>query len=87
MINLEKEDKINPSYYQLDGGTDVAGFIRRAKLNFFRGNAIKYIARAGKKTESNYAPFQKEIEDLEKAIWYLNDEINALKEKQKENKN
>ena len=33
-------------------------------LNFHLGNAIKYILRAGKKTDS---PSQ----DLEKAVWYL----------------
>lgn len=42
-------------------------------FNFNRGNAIKYIWRAGNKDPN------KEIEDLEKAIWYLNDEIKRLK--------
>lgn len=40
---------------------------------FNKGNAIKYIARAGKKDPT------KEIEDLEKAIWYLNAEIKRLR--------
>jgi len=39
-------------------------------MNFNRGNAIKYIWRAGDKGN--------EIEDLQKAIWYLNDEIKRL---------
>ena len=42
-------------------------------LGFCPGNAVKYISRAGKKNP------QKEIEDLEKAIWYLNREIEKLK--------
>lgn len=33
------------------------------------GNALKYISRAGKKDPA------KTIEDLEKAIWYLQDQI------------
>lgn len=41
-------------------------------LNFCRGNAVKYIARAGAKDPS------KEIEDLKKAAWYLDREIARL---------
>lgn len=52
-------------------------FIEEKKLNFHRGNAVKYISRAGKKDPT------KEIEDLKKAVWYLDREINRLeKEKQ-----
>ena len=43
--------------------------------NFCRSNAIKYILRAGKK--------QNEIEDLKKAIKYLQFEIERLSEKGK----
>lgn len=46
-------------------------------LSFSKGNAIKYIARAGHKDAS------KEIEDLEKAAWYIAREIERVK-KQKE---
>lgn len=42
-------------------------------LNFCRGNAVKYIARAGLKDP------QKEVEDLEKAAWYINREIDRIK--------
>ena len=38
-------------------------------LSFNRGNAIKYLWRCGKKDEAN--------QELKKAIWYLNDEINS----------
>ena len=44
-------------------------------LNFCRGNAVKYIARAGLKDPD------REIEDLQKAAWYINREITRLKEK------
>lgn len=40
---------------------------------FNRGNAIKYIWRAGEKNPD------KEIEDLEKAAWYINREIQRVK--------
>jgi hypothetical protein len=43
--------------------------IRAWELEFNLGNAVKYISRAGKKDQ------QKHIEDLQKAVWYLQDEI------------
>ena len=55
-----------PSYYQR-GSYDVWDFIRDQGLNFHLGNAIKYICRAGYKDS--------EIEDLEKAIHYLENEL------------
>lgn len=44
-------------------------------LGFELGNAVKYISRAGKKNP------EKEIEDLEKSIWYIQHQINKLKTK------
>lgn len=70
-------DNVNhPSHYT-DGKIEVIDFIEDKGLNFHRGNAVKYIARAGKKEPA------KEIEDLEKAVWYLQREIEKLKEKEK----
>ena len=40
-------------------------------LGFCRGNAIKYIWRAGERPE-------REVEDLRKAIWYLEREVQRL---------
>lgn len=45
---------------------------------FAIGNAIKYLWRAGLKKESSMSGKQKEIEDLKKAIWYINDRIKQL---------
>ncbi len=42
--------------------------IEAFELDFNLGNAVKYILRAGRKTENP-------IEDLEKSIWYLNRSI------------
>ena len=58
-----------------DGKIEVIDFIEDKGLNFHRGNAVKYIARAGKKDPT------KEIEDLKKARWYLDREIGRLEEK------
>ena len=43
--------------------------------NFCKGNAMKYLMRAGKKDP------EKEVEDLEKAVFYLNYLIEILKSK------
>ena len=55
-----------PAYYQR-GSFDVWDFIRDQGLNFHLGNAIKYICRAGYKDSK--------IQDLEKAIHYLENEL------------
>lgn len=50
---------------------------------FSIGNAFKYLWRAGLKKDNGVKDIDKEIEDLEKAIWYINDRIKQL-EKMKE---
>lgn len=47
---------------------------------FSIGNAFKYLWRAGLKKDNGLKDIDKEIEDLEKAIWYINDRIKQLKE-------
>jgi hypothetical protein len=46
--------------------------IEAQQLNFNRGNVIKYVSRAGKKEGES------ELKDLEKAMYYLEREINLL---------
>lgn len=48
--------------------------------NFCVGNAIKYCWRAGLKESASKDPKEKQIEDLKKAVWYINREIKNLKE-------
>lgn len=55
-----------PKHYQGARLTAI-DVIEDFDLGFSLGNAIKYILRAGKK--------QNKVEDLEKAIWYLQREI------------
>jgi len=70
-----KESVDHPDHY---GGKEnpyeAIKVIEAWNLGFCLGNAVKYISRAGKKDKS------KVIEDLEKAVWYLQREINKLKE-------
>lgn len=63
-------------------GVEVIDITRH--MDFDLGNAIKYILRNGRKHEEGYEDIDKAIEDLQKAIWYINDEIRML-EKQKIN--
>lgn len=62
----------HPSHYHSNSGIEVIDAIEAWNLNFSRGNAIKYIARA------SYKDPDKEIEDLEKARWYIDREIQRL---------
>lgn len=65
-------DAIKPDHYKSEK-IDVIDICYLFDLNFSRGNALKYIIRAGKKDKA------KEIEDLNKAIEYINREIEHLK--------
>lgn len=60
-------DNVNhPSHYN-SGDIEVIDAIEDWNLDFCLGNAVKYIARADHKG--------KPVEDLEKAIWYLEREV------------
>lgn len=66
---IDIEDKVNhPSYYNV-GNIEVIDYIQDKKLGFCLGNAIKYISRAGLKNKNT------KVEDLTKAIWYIEREI------------
>ena len=47
-------------------------------LDFDLGNALKYILRAGHKKDASMTDWEKTIEDLKKAIFYINDKIEML---------
>ena len=69
----EKSKSVDhPSHYLKDSGHEVIDVIEAWDLNFNLGNAIKYIARAGKKDPKKYK------EDLNKAVWYINNQISKL---------
>ena len=73
---VENDNVNHPSHYT-DGNIEVMDFIEDKQLNFARGNVIKYVSRAGKKDPN------KELEDLKKAMWYLNREIERLEKEKK----
>lgn len=69
---MSTESVDHPEHY---GGADnpyeAIKVIEAHELGFHLGNAVKYILRAGKKSRNA-------IEDLEKARWYLDREIQRL---------
>lgn len=69
---VAKQDMVNhPSHYTSDpSGIECIEITRHRNFNI--GNAIKYLWRAGLKDSDN------EVQDLEKAIWYIKDEIKRL---------
>ena len=77
---ISAEDKVNhPSHYtwlkQLCG-IEVIDITRH--MDFDLGNVVKYVLRAGHKSEKGYSDKEKQIEDLKKAQFYINDEIKRL---------
>ena len=65
-------DSVNhPNHYN-SGRIEVIDFIEDKELGFHLGNAVKYISRAGRKNPG------KTVEDLRKAVWYINRQIQRL---------
>jgi hypothetical protein len=68
-----KVETINhPDHYLGKRKYEPIDVINDWELNFQTGNAVKYISRVGRKDES------KIIEDLRKAVWYLEWEIKRI---------
>lgn len=77
------DERVNhPKHYQHPSGVECITIARHHDFNI--GNAIKYIFRAGLKQEQGLTSTQKQIEDLQKAVFYIQDEIKFLQAKQKE---
>ena len=76
-----REERVNhPSHYTWLKelcGIEVIDITRH--LDFDKGNAVKYLLRSGYKEEEGLSVKEKEIEDLQKAIWYIEDRIRMLK--------
>ncbi|MBK8123891.1 MAG: DUF3310 domain-containing protein [Dokdonella sp.] len=69
---MNKFDPVHhPAHY---GGKDnpyeAIKVIEAWELGFLLGNTVKYISRAGKKEDR--------LQDLQKALWYLQREVNNL---------
>ena len=80
-VNIDQAQKVNPvprneavdhpdHYGGADNPYEAIKVIKAWDLGFCLGNTVKYISRAGKKDP------KKRIEDLRKALWYLQQQIN-----------
>jgi hypothetical protein len=68
---MKKNDPVSPQHYQgFSNGAEVIDITEN--LSFNRGNVVKYVARAGRKDRG------RELEDLWKARYYLNREIDRF---------
>jgi hypothetical protein len=78
MASKNKNDQVNhPKYYTSDpSGIECIDITRHKNFNI--GNAIKYLWRTGLKEDKDRKLIDKQVEDLNKAIWYLVDEIHRL---------
>jgi hypothetical protein len=73
---MDSKEMVNhPNHY---GGEDnmyeAIKVIEAWDLDFHLGNTVKYISRAGKKGSD------KELQDLKKALWYLERKIKNLED-------
>jgi len=66
-ITMEPDPVNHPEHYKV-GGIETIDFIEGKNLGYNLGNAVKYISRADHKGNR--------LQDLQKAQWYLNREIN-----------
>lgn len=78
MASKNKNDQVNhPKHYTSDpSGIECIDVTRHRNFNI--GNAIKYLWRAGLKEDKDRKIIDKQVEDLNKAVWYLVDEIHRL---------
>jgi hypothetical protein len=78
-INFDQDRVNHPSHYTWLKelcGIEVIDITRH--MDFDLGNAVKYLLRAGYKKEEGLTDKEKTIEDLHKAVWYINDRIKML---------
>ena len=72
MFEIEEKEMVDhPSHY--NQGIETIEYIESWSMNFNTGNVIKYVTRAGYKNN--------QLEDLKKAMWYLQREIDRIENK------
>ena len=76
---MQMTDSVNHPKHYCSHPSGVECIDITEHYDFCIGNAIKYLWRAGLKSEQGYLDTSKEIEDLEKAVWYINRKIQKLR--------
>lgn len=73
------KDEVNHPKHYTDHPSGIECIEVTRHMNFNVGNAVKYCWRAGLKLYQDKNAIQSFITDLEKAVWYLQDQIKQLK--------
>lgn len=68
-------DVVNHPKHYTTGKIEVIDFIEDKELNFNLGNVVKYVSRAGRKKSQGKSLEAKALEDLKKARFYIDREI------------
>ena len=80
MNNKEtKSDMVNHPKHYTQGKLEVVEIIEDQKLCYHLGNVVKYVLRS---------PYKgRQLEDLRKAVWYLNRKIELIEKQKNEQPN
>lgn len=78
MQNNTSFDQVNNPKHYCSHPSGIQCIQVTEHMNFNVGNAIKYLWRAGLKTEEGLDAKLKQIQDMEKAIWYVEREIERI---------
>ena len=73
---VHADDPVNHPAHYTDGSIEVIDFLEAWNFPFHLANAIKYICSAGRKDKN------KTVEDLRKAVWYINRYIEYLEKQE-----
>tara|TARA_R110002049_G_scaffold57625_5_gene157864 strand:- start:705 stop:944 length:240 start_codon:yes stop_codon:yes gene_type:complete len=72
------KDVVNKPDHYARWAIEPIEFVMRNGFEFWRGNVIKYVSRAGFKQYEDQTPVQSEVTDLKKVIRYCEMRINQL---------
>ena len=73
-----RQDELHPSYYQTESGLQPWDVIKAFRLDYWRGNAVAYLLRAGRKPGDRGG--NGAIDDIRKAYTFLGERLRQLEE-------
>lgn len=81
LMENETVDNVNSPTHYTSHPSGVECITITEHYDFCVGNAIKYLWRAGLKGDSTLGNAEKELEDVKKALWYVQRHISNLEKK------
>lgn len=89
LVEIQQSDAVNhPSHYtsgpKCECGRVIECITVIRGMRLAIGNAVKYLWRNGLKRDADKSVIEKQIEDLKKARWFIDDEIAQLEAAQGE---